>query len=161
MPRMNGTEAIKEIKRLYPGIKIVVLTMHNTDDHVLISFDAGADGYLLKDDTHSELLIALQNVLRGKAYVSPGISRRIIQGYLEKQKEFLSRRISRGASLTYREREVLKLIGEGFKNKEIAEHLCISPKTVEKHRANLRKKLDLHTTLALAQYARDRGLVER
>ena len=161
MPRMNGSEAIREIKRSYPGTKIVVLTMHNTDDHVLVALDAGADGYLLKEDTHSELLFALKSVLAGKSYLSPGISHRVIQGYLEGKKERFKKCLLHRDSLTSREREVLKLIGEGYQNKDIAEHLCLSPKTVEKHRANLRKKLDLHSTLALAQYARKRGFIDR
>jgi len=158
MPRMNGTEAIREIKRRFPQIKILVLTMHKTEDHIIVALEAGADGYLLKDNTHSELLLALTSVLDDKSYISPGISRQVIQGFLETTRR--SALQFPGDSLTQREREILKLIGEGCRNKEIAEQLCISFKTVEKHRANLRRKLDLHTTLALATYAKEKGLVE-
>jgi two-component system response regulator NreC len=159
MPRMHGFDAIKEIKRQSPEIKIIVLTVHKTDEYILATLQAGADGYVLKDATQSELVMAIRNVLAGKRYLSPGISDRVIEGYLEGKETIKTS--SAWDTLTRREREILKLIAEGYKNKEVADHLFISLKTVEKHRANLMKKLDLHNAAELTVFAMEKGLVER
>jgi len=159
MPRMNGIDAIREIKRRFPETKILVLTVHKTEEYILATLKAGADGYVLKDATHAELMIAVKNVLSGKHYISPGISEKVIEGYLEGRKTLKTR--TSWETLTQREREILKLIAEGYKNKEIADYLCISPKTVEKHRANLMEKLDLHNVQALTALAIEKGLVSR
>jgi len=159
MPKMNGMEAIKEIKRESPATKVLVLTVHKAEEYILATFRAGADGYILKDSTHSELVMAVKKVLDGKRYISPEISEKVIEGYLEGKKTLKSR--TSWETLTQREREILKLIAEGYKNKEIADDLCISVKTVEKHRANLMEKLDLHNIQALTAFAIERGLVSR
>jgi len=159
MPRMNGMEVIKEIKRESPATKILVLTVHRAEEYILATFRAGADGYLLKDSTHSELLMAVKKVLSGTHYISPEISEKVIEGYIEGKKSLKSR--TSWETLTQREREILKLIAEGYRNKEIAEDLCISVKTVEKHRANLMEKLDLHSIQALTTFAIEKGLVSR
>jgi DNA-binding NarL/FixJ family response regulator len=157
MPRMNGMEAIKEIKRESPGTKILVLTVHKAEEYILAAFRAGADGYLLKDSTHAELVMAVNKVLSGRHYISPEISEKVIEGYLDGKKTLKPR--TSWETLTQREREILKLIAEGYKNKDIAEDLCISVKTVEKHRANLMEKLNLHNVQALTAFAIERGLV--
>ena len=157
MPRMSGIDAISEIKKRYPETKIIALTVHKTEEYLLTTLQAGAEGYVLKDATHDELVMAIHNVMAGKPYLSPGISEKIIEGYLEGKEG--SRSLSSWQKLSQREREVLKLIAEGYKNKEIAEELCISLKTVEKHRANLMKKLDLHNAAGLTVYAVEKGLV--
>jgi DNA-binding NarL/FixJ family response regulator len=159
MPKMNGMEAIKEIRRESPETKILVLTVHRAEEYILATFRAGADGYILKDSTHSELVMAVKKVVSGKHYISPEISEKVIEGYLEGKKTLKSR--TSWEMLTQREREILKLIAEGYKNKEIAEDLCISVKTVEKHRANLMEKLDLHSIQALTTFAIDKGIVSR
>jgi two-component system response regulator NreC len=159
MPRMNGLDAIKEIKKTNPGTKIIALTVHKTEEYVLATLQAGADGYVLKDATHSELVMAIMNVLDGNRYLSPGISERVIDGYLEGRKALKSQ--SAWDTLTQREREILKLIAEGHKNKDIADYLCISLKTVEKHRTNLMNKLDLHNVAALTALAIEKGLISR
>jgi DNA-binding NarL/FixJ family response regulator len=159
MPRMSGMDAISEIKKRYPETKIIALTVHKTEEYLLSTLQAGADGYVLKDATHDELVMAIHNVMAGKPYLSPGISEKVIEGYLEGKEG--RRPVSSWQKLSQREREVLKLIAEGYKNKEIAEDLCISLKTVEKHRANLMKKLDLHNAAGLTVYAVERGLVSR
>ena len=159
MPRMSGMDAISEIKKRHPDTKIIALTVHNTEEYLLTTLQAGADGYVLKDATHDELVMAIHNVVKGKSYLSPGISEKVIEGYLEGKESSSS--ITSWQKLSQREREVLKLIAEGYKNKEIAEDLCISLKTVEKHRANLMKKLDLHNAAGLTVYAVERGLVSR
>ncbi len=159
MPRMNGMDAIREVKKRCPATKVLVLTVHRNEEYILATFKAGADGYALKDSTHSELMMAIKSVLEGKQYISPGISEKVIEGYLEGRKTLKTR--TSWETLTQREREILKLIAEGYKNKEIAEDLCISPKTVEKHRANLMQKLDLHSTSALTALALEKGLISR
>jgi len=159
MPRMSGMDAISEIKKRFPETKIIALTVHKTEEYLLTTLQAGVDGYVLKDATCDELVMAIHNVMAGKPYLSPGISEKVIEGYLEGKEDSLS--VSSWQKLSQREREVLKLIAEGYKNKEIAEDLCISLKTVEKHRANLMKKLDLHNAAGLTVYAVERGLVNR
>jgi len=159
MPRMNGMDAIREIKKHCPGTKVLVLTVHKTEEHILSTLDAGADGYVLKDATHGELVMALQSVLGGKHYLSPGISEKVIEGYLDGRRTLKT--TTPWGTLTQREREILKLIAEGYKNSEIAGYLYISVKTVEKHRANLMKKLNLHNTSALTAFAIEKGLVSK
>jgi DNA-binding NarL/FixJ family response regulator len=159
MPRMNGMEAIKEIKRESPTTKVLVLTVHRAEEYILATFRAGADGYLLKDSTHAELVMAVKKVLSGKHYISPEISEKVIEGYLDGRRTLKTK--SSWETLTQREREILKLIAEGYKSKGIADDLCISVKTVEKHRANLMEKLDLHSIQALTAFAIERGLVAK
>ncbi|MBW2016351.1 MAG: response regulator transcription factor [Deltaproteobacteria bacterium] len=156
MPNMNGLEAIREIKKQNPDTKIIVLTVHKAEEYILAALQAGADGYVLKDATHAELEMAIMNVLQGKRFLSPGISEKVIGGYLEGKMGMKEK--SAWDTLTQREREILKLIAEGNKNKEIAEYLCISQKTVEKHRM---KKLDLHNVAALTAFAMEKGLISR
>jgi len=157
MPRMNGMEAIGDIKKANPETKIIVLTVHKTEEYILEALKSGVDGYVLKDASHTELMIAINNVFKGKRYLSADISGKVIEGYLEGRKILKSK--SAWENLTQREREILKLIAEGNKNKEIADYLCISLKTVEKHRANLMKKLDRHNAAALTAFAMEKGLV--
>lgn len=157
MPRMTGMDAIREIKRRHPATKIIALTVHKAEEYLRTTLQAGADGYVLKDATHVELLLAIQNVLKGKTYLSPSVSDTVIEGYLEGKEDQVPN--PRLGLLSPREREVLKLIAEGYKNKEIAADLFISLKTVEKHRANLMKKLDLHNAAALTSFAIEQGLV--
>ena len=159
MPRVTGLDAIREIKRQNAETKVLVLTVHKTEEYILTALKAGADGYVLKDATHTELMIAVKSVLSGKHYISPGISDKVLEGYLE-GRETLKTQTS-WETLTHREREILKLIAEGYKNKEIADYLCISPKTVEKHRANLMEKLSLHSVQALTTFAIEKGLVSK
>jgi two-component system, NarL family, response regulator NreC len=159
MPRMDGIEAIREIKKQGLKTKVLVLTVHKTEEYIIAALEAGADGYLLKDATHTELINAVQIILNGRRYLCPGISEKIIEGYLEGRK--INKTQSVWETLTPREREILKLIGEGFRNKEIAEHLYISVKTVEKHRSNLMEKLQLHNSAALTAYALKKGLITK
>lgn len=159
MPRMNGLEAIKEIKRRFPDTKILALTVHKTDEYIHQALQAGAEGYVLKDATHRELESAILNVLNGKGYLSPDVSRKVIEGYLDGKSSQQTE--STWATLTKREREIIKLIAEGYKNREIADYLCISTKTVDKHRTNLMKKLDLHNVAGLTAVAIEKGLIEK
>lgn len=157
MPGMNGLEAILDIKRRYPVTRVLVLTIHKTEEYIHESLRAGADGYILKDATHDELRVAVRSVLNGKSYLSPDISAKVINGYLGTSQASAGSQLWN--SLTHREREVLKLVAEGHPNKFIAEYYCLSVKTVEKHRSNLMKKLDLHNTAMLTAYAIEKGLL--
>jgi DNA-binding NarL/FixJ family response regulator len=159
MPRMTGLDAIEEIKRVNTDTKIIVLTVHSTEEYILATLQAGADGYVLKDAHSTELMTAIRHVLAGRRYLSPSISGTIIDGLLQGKKAAGIR--SAWETLTQREREILKLIAEGNKNKEIADLLCISLKTVEKHRANLMEKLDLHNVAALTALAAEKGLINK
>jgi DNA-binding NarL/FixJ family response regulator len=157
MPRMDGISVIKEIKKRHPDTKIIVLTMHMQEEYILEAFRSGAHGYCLKASSHDELNMAINSVLSGKFYVSPEISGKVLEGFLEGQKNIKKK--SSWDILTQREKEVLKLVGEGYQNKEISDYLFISVKTVEKHRANIMEKLDLHSASALTAYAIEKGLV--
>jgi DNA-binding NarL/FixJ family response regulator len=159
MPRTSGLEAIKDIKRGHPQVKVIALTVHKTEEYIVAALEAGADGYVLKDANHSELVMAIKTVLMGKRYISPSISEKVIQGYLDGRKGYKA--TTAYATLTQREREILKLIAEGYKNKDVADYLYISLKTVEKHRANLMRKLDLHNAAALTAFAIEKGLVSK
>ena len=157
MPKMNGLEVIKEIKKRRPETKMLVLTVHAIEEYVDTALRAGADGYLLKDAGLSELIIAIEAVLAGESYLSSKISNKIIKGFLgveKPEKSYMS-----DFNLTTREWELLKLIAEGYRNKEIAELLFISVKTVEKHRANMMSKLNIHNTAALTVFAIEKGLL--
>jgi DNA-binding NarL/FixJ family response regulator len=135
IPKISGISVMKEIKRDLPDTKILALTIHESDQYVLEAFDAGVDGYCIKDASRQELMLAIDSVLQGKSYISPGISDQVIEGYLDGRKTLKEE--SDWDTVTQREREVLKLLAEGFANKEIAAFLHISVKTVEKHRWNL------------------------
>ena len=158
MPGTSGIDAIAHIKRQHPQIKLVALTFHKEDRYIHATLEAGADAYVLKDDSRTELLTALRSVLNGKSYLSPSICDRVVAGYLAGGGDGNSKEPS-WEILTKREREVIKLIAEGHKTKEIAEYLSLSPKTVEKHRTNLMKKLDLHSVSAVTLYAIQNGLI--
>jgi DNA-binding NarL/FixJ family response regulator len=157
MPKLSGISALKEIKRQFPKIKILSLTFHTSEEYILEAFESGADGYCLKNDTHAELLSAINNVLSGKNYLSPAISGKILEGYLESREK--TKPETSLEKLTQREKEVLKLVGEGYTSPEIGDILCISAKTVDKHRSNIMNKLKIHSSSALTAYAIDKGLV--
>lgn len=158
MPKVNGADVILELKKRLPDLKTIVLTMHCGDEHIQPALSAGASAYILKDDSHKELLAAIENVLNGKIYLSPSICGNVVQQYINISASE-DRPLTLFSTLTKREKEVIKLIGEGYRSKNIAEQLSISIKTVEKHRSNIMKKLDLHSTSSLTNYAIQNGLV--
>jgi DNA-binding NarL/FixJ family response regulator len=160
MPGTGGIEAIEHIKRRHPRVKIIALTFHKEDKYIHATLEAGADAYVLKDDSRTELFTALTSVIRGKSYLSPSICDRVVAGYLAGGTDGSSEKPS-WEILTRREREVIKLIAEGNKTKEIAAYLSLSPKTVEKHRTNLMRKLDLHSVSAVTVYAIQNGFISQ
>ena len=157
MPSFNSIEAIAEIKQHSLDIKILILTQYRDEEYIHQSLKAGADGYILKDATQDELRVAIRSVLSGKSYLSPDISNKVISGYLGNDRS--AGVSSAWESVTHRERQVLVLVAEGRPNKSIAECLSLSVKTVEKHRSNLMKKLDLHNASMLTAFAIAKGLV--
>ena len=157
MPRMNGFSVLREIKGSIPEVKILVLSIHESDQYVLQAFEAMADGYAIKDSSREELRIAIRSVLEGKKYISPGVAGNVLEGYLDGRKTLKSKTAL--DTVTEREKQVLKLLGEGYQNKEIAGLVNISVKTVEKHRANIMAKLDLHNAAALTAFAFEHGLI--
>ena len=161
MPGTNGTEAIPLIKKRNSDIKIIALTVHNAEEYVRATLDAGADGYVLKEDSHRDLIAAIRNVVDGKTYLSPGICTHVVNGFLSKPgSEQTDTQIHpTWDSLTVREREILKLIAEGNRNKDISNYLHISVKTVEKHRSNLMRKLDAHSVSELTTFAIRNNLI--
>lgn len=161
MPLTDGPEAIAHIKKRQPAIRILVLTFHTDDTHIHNALRSGADGYVLKDDSRAELLNAIRAVLAGKSYLSPAICDRVVSGYLGGGKSGPDglRADSGPSALTSREREILKLVAEGHRTRQIAKFLSLSPKTVEKHRSNLMRKLNLKSTAAVTAYAILNGFV--
>lgn len=158
MPETGSVDAIRRIREAHPHIKIVALTFHKEDGYIHAALRAGADGYVLKDDSRDELVLAIRSVLSGKNYLSPAICDTVIDGYLSGvQKKQLE---PSWHALTRRERQVIKMIAKGLKTREIAEVLSLSPKTVEKHRTNMMNKLDLHNVSAVTLYAIQSGLID-
>jgi DNA-binding NarL/FixJ family response regulator len=158
MPGTDGIEAVRSIKRKNPKIGVVVLTFHKEEHFVHGALDAGADSYVLKDESRGELMKAISSVHAGKNYLSPGITDRVVNGYLRGGS---GENVSKPSwnQLTPREREVLKLVAEGYRTREIAEYLSLSHKTIEKHRANFMRKLDLHNVSAVTTYAITNGII--
>ena len=157
MPDLNGLEATRQIRKQFPKVKVLILTMHADEEHILQILQAGASGYVVKQDAPEELVSAVQTVDRGDLFLSPSISRTVIQEYIRRA-EAMAGRVSY-EPLTPREREVLQLIAEGRPPREIAEILRISVKTVETHRAHLMRKLDARSTADLTRYAIRKGII--
>ena len=157
MPIMNGTEAIRIIKQRHPEIKTIALTAYKTRDFVQATFAAGANGYVLKGDSSDFLLAAIEAILSGQVFLSSGVCETVLSGFLGFSDN--ARAATSWCRLTVREREVMKLVAEGYKNREIAAHLSLSVKTIEKHRASLMKKLDITGVSALTAYAIENNLV--
>lgn len=157
MPRLDGFSVLREIRSACPEVKVLVLTIHESEQYLASAFRAGADGYCIKDSSRGELLLALRSTLEGKAYLSPAIAKTVLHGFLQRDNPQVE--TAADGHVTPREREILKLLAEGYANREIGEMLNISAKTVEKHRANIMHKLDLHNSAALTAYAHRIGLV--
>jgi DNA-binding NarL/FixJ family response regulator len=155
MPSLRGLEATREIKMISPEVKVLILTMHRDKEYVYYAISAGAEGYLLKEDADTELFAAIEKIRSGDYYISPLLSGELTHELiLTHHKGQLT---SPSESLTVREREVLKLIAEGITNKEIADLLFISVRTVEHHRANIMRKLNIKQTANLVKYAIRKG----
>ncbi len=155
MPGLNGTEAARQILKELPKTEVLILTMHTSEPLMREALEAGARGYVLKSDAGRDLVSGVHAVVAHKSFLSPGVSGTVVDGYLRSTEEEPSR-----PSLTPREREIVKLLAEGKSNKEVAAVLNISVKTVEAHRANLMRKLNLSSLSDLVHYAIRNGIVE-
>jgi len=153
MPLLNGLDATRELKRNALSIKVILLTRHDEAQYVTEALRAGVKGYVLKNQAATDLVEAIQQVARGGVYLSPNISRAVMEAYLSKSEP-------EADPLTPRERQVLQMVGEGKSTKDVARLLGISTKTAESHRARLMRKLDIHETAGLVRYAIRRGLVQ-
>jgi DNA-binding NarL/FixJ family response regulator len=152
MPGLNGLESAERIHGIHPKIKIIILSMHASEEYVAHALKAGASGYLLKDAATAELEMALKSVSMGQFYLSPAISRQVVDNFLRGGPTGLD-------LLTPRQREILQLIAEGKGTRDIAETLHLSVKTVETHRAQLMERLDIHDIAGLIRYALRKGLI--
>jgi two-component system response regulator NreC len=153
MPIFNGLNAARELTQSFPETRTILLTQHDEDQYVSEALEAGVKGYVLKSQVASDLLQAIQQVSRGQVYLSPGVSRAVMDAYRYKSKKS-------GDRLTLRERQVLQLIAEGKSTKDIASLLGIGVKTAESHRTRLMQKLDIHETASLVLYAVRHGIVQ-
>lgn len=157
MPLLNGLEATRQIKRQCPNVKVLILSMYDNEEYIRQALEAGAMGYILKDAAARELIGAIRDVYRGEAVLSPAVTRLVIEDYLRWGG---IRPVEEADGLSPREREVLQLIAEGHTNKQIAEILNISIKTVQAHRTSLMQKLDLHDRGELIKYAIQKKIIE-
>jgi DNA-binding NarL/FixJ family response regulator len=155
MPGLNGLEAISRIKKFDAKIPIIILSMHTSEEYVREALRVGASGYVVKGADPSELELPVKAVIRGEIYLSPAISKTIVSHFLKQNPdEFRSEH-----DLTSRQREILQLIAEGRTTKDIAQLLNLSIKTIETHRTELMKRLDIHDVAGLVRYAIRRGLI--
>ncbi|MFN2188587.1 MAG: response regulator [Candidatus Promineifilaceae bacterium] len=157
MPSLSGLEATRQLCDRQPDAKVLMLTVHSEAEYIIQALRAGASGYLLKEAAPTELIRAIKTIHQGEAYLSPSISRKVIQDYVEKTE--ILQAASRFESLTNREREVLQLIAEGNSTKDIARELSISAKTVRTHHNHLIEKLGIDSTAELTLYALRHGLI--
>jgi len=156
MPLLNGLDAARQINKICPQTKTILLTMHNEDQYVLEALKAGVRGYVLKTQASQDLVKAIREVSQGSIYLSPTVTGAVVKAYME-QGELPS---TPSAPLTPREREVLQLVAEGKSTKEVAEILKVEVKTAETHRTNIMKKLDIHDIASLVRYAIRHGLIQ-
>jgi DNA-binding NarL/FixJ family response regulator len=159
MPLLNGLEATRQIKHDCPEVAVLVLTMHDNEEYVSQLLAAGAAGYVLKRAASSELVTAIRAVAQGQSYLSPAVTKVLIEGYIGR-KPTGPAVVDPFGTLTAREREVLQLVAEGHTNSEIAKLLNISLKTAKAHRSNLMQKLGLHDRGELIKVAIQRGIIE-
>ncbi len=155
MAGLNGLEATARLLKAQPGVRVLILSMHQNEEYVRQALRSGAMAYLLKDAAPVELEQAIQAVQRGETYLSPAVSRGVVSDYVQR----LRGDAAQAVTLTPRQREVLQLVAEGHSTKEIARRLDLSVKTVDTHRSQLMKQLDIHEVAGLVRYAVRSGLI--
>lgn len=159
MPELNGMDATRQLKKKLPDLKIIILSMHSNEEYIIETLRAGASGYLIKRTAPSELIKAIHAAQEGKSFLSPSVSKKVIDSLVRSKAEIDSE--PRGLNrLSTREREILQLIAEGHTNREIAKQLYVSAKTIEVHKGNIQKKLKITGTAELTKYAIRKGLIE-
>lgn len=157
MPSLNGLDAARQIIKAKEDVRVLMLSMHQSDAYVFEVLRAGVSGYVVKHESPDELIKAIRTVYAGKIYLSPGVAGTVVKEYLEHAQ---ANRKDDKSQLTAREREILQLIAEGNSNRKISETLFVSVKTVEAHRAHILDKLKLHSTADLTRYAIRSGIIE-
>lgn len=158
MPMLNGIEATRHIKKVSPKTRVIILSMHSHDRYISELFSLGASGYLLKNSTGTDVIKAIRAALDGDTYLSPSISRKVIEDYVSLRQK--SPREDLYSRLSNREREVLQMIAEGHSTRQISQILCVSPSTVKTHRSKIMEKLEIDNISQLVQYAIHLGIVE-
>ncbi|MGI9133924.1 MAG: response regulator [Rhodoferax sp.] len=159
MPGRGGLYALAEIKKSAPSIKVLVVTMHKTGEYIRQALHNGASGYILKETAHAEIVFAIRRILEGKTYVSPDVSDAMIAGIVSSARNDVPSPQA-PIALTSRELAVLKLVVAGYVNKQVADQMKLSIKTIEKHRSSLMRKLNLRNTAMLVTYAMNNGLLD-
>lgn len=159
MPVLNGIEATRQIKKASRNTKVIILSMHSHDRFISELFSFGASGYLLKDSTGYDIVKAIEAAISGDTYLSPSISRRVVEDYIS-MKRVKSSEETLYAKLSDREREVFQMMAEGRSTREISDTLCVSMSTVKTHRANIMNKLEIENLSELIQFAMELGIVE-
>ena len=160
LPDMNGIQLTRKLRSELPETSIIIVTMHAKVDYISEAFQAGATGYVIKESAAEGLLKGIETVLKGDYFLDSAVSSQVVQTLMKLPGKETKITDVHYASLTAREQEILRLLAEGMSAREIAEKLCISPKTVENHRSNIMNKLDLHSTLELVRYAARLGLID-
>ena len=155
MPGINGLETTARLLKAWPQTKVIILSMHQSEEYVRQALRQGASGYLLKDCAPAELGAAIAAVVRGETYLSPAVSKSVVSEYVQRLRD----EVQPGDQLTPRQREVLQLVAEGLSTKEIARRLDLSVKTVDTHRSQLMKQLDIHEVTGLVRYALRIGII--
>lgn len=158
MPMLNGIEATRQIKKIRPRTRVIILSMHCHDRYIRELFSLGASGYLLKDSTGNDIVKAIQAAMDGDTYMSPPVSRLVVEDYVSTKKKSFREELY--SSLSNREREVFQMIAEGHSTREISEILFISPSTVKTHRSNIMEKLKIENISQLVQFAIRIGIVD-
>jgi DNA-binding NarL/FixJ family response regulator len=156
MRNLNGLDATRTIKKLFPSMKVLVLTMYDNEEVIFQILRAGASGYLIKDSAMTDLVSAIRAIHQGDSYLSPAVSKKVIDDYIRRAVQ--GEKASMEDLLSAREREILQLIAEGNSIPQIASHLCISKKTVEAHKNHIMEKLNIHDKTGLIKYAIRTGL---
>lgn len=156
LPHRSGIHVIIRVREVAPAARVLVLTVHRSEEYIKAALSAGADGYVLKDSSRADLLQGIRTIVMGQRYLCPPVSAQIVSGFLGAGEP---RSIPSVQRLTDREREILTLIALGKSNKRIAMQLLLSVKTIEKHRSNFMRKLELHNTAAVTMFAISNGLV--
>ena len=160
LPDQSGIELTREIRKLLPETRIMIVSMHSKIDYVAEAFQAGATGYVVKESASESLLQGLEQVSKGDYYLDSSLSQEVVKKLIGPRKKENQISHSEYGGLTPREQEVMRLLAEGLSKKTVAERLFISPKTVENHRVSIMNKLDLHSTVELVRYAAKLGLID-
>lgn len=158
MPKLSGIEATKIIKKKFPQVNVLVLTMHENEEYVYQILKSGAAGYVLKSAGKDELTAAIRAAAKGEKFFSPRISQLMAEGYVRRVEQGVAEAEPGGVRLTRREREILALVAKGLTNQQIADQLYISPRTVDTHRTNIMQKLNIHDLANLVRYAIEHGI---